>query len=54
MAAAYNGHLQVLQWVKEEFKLTVKDAGAHDNDAFRSAAENGHLHVVQWLNEELR
>ncbi|KAG5184956.1 hypothetical protein JKP88DRAFT_129752, partial [Tribonema minus] len=42
------GHLDVLQWLKEEDLLTEKDLIV----ACRDAAEGGYLDVLKFLNEE--
>ena len=38
---AYNGHLNILQWAKE-------NDCEWSSDICSSAAENGHLHVLKW------
>jgi len=47
--AATNGHLHVLQWLKE-LGLTVKDVEETQN-YFPAVARNGHLHVLHWLKD---
>ncbi|RLN86493.1 hypothetical protein BBJ28_00003703 [Nothophytophthora sp. Chile5] len=44
VAAASNGHLEVLQWLYSDVGVTLT------RGAMRHAAENGHLNVVQWLH----
>jgi len=43
------GHLEVLKWLVDTFKLTIEDARSEDNDAFRCACSHGQLEVLKWL-----
>ena len=43
--AAYNGHLQVLQWLNNHKNCFF------DDYTCQSAAEGGHIHVLDWLKQ---
>ena len=49
--AARNGHIKVLRWLHDTFRLTADDARAYDNYALRYAARYGSLEVLKWLKE---
>jgi hypothetical protein len=64
-AAAFNGHLHVLQWIKESgaqfAPITARGCCLHRRDGcgcfecssiWRGAAMRGHLHVVKWAREQ--
>jgi hypothetical protein len=40
--AASNGHLDLVQWMLEEFKLNKRFV-------YQKAARQGHLHILEWL-----
>jgi hypothetical protein len=47
-----NGHLEVLQYLKEGFGLGKEDARAVDKTTpWGWSAENGHLEVLKYLKE---
>ena len=43
------GHLPVVKYLVDTFKLTASDARADNNEALRWSCENGHLPVVKYL-----
>ncbi|KAI8471350.1 MAG: hypothetical protein J3K34DRAFT_520586 [Monoraphidium minutum] len=47
-AAAEGGHLQVLQWARQQ----QPPCPWGKETCAAAAAENGHLHVLQWLREQ--
>jgi hypothetical protein len=47
--AAKNGQLEVLKWLKDNFKITEFDLKKFNNYAFIMAIKNGHLEVSKWL-----
>jgi hypothetical protein len=47
MCAAWNGHLQIVQWLRAQDPPCPWDSGA-----VTAAAENGHLQIVQWLRAQ--
>ena len=49
--AVKNGHVEVLKWLHETYRLTASDARANENHALREAAENGHVEVLKWLHD---
>jgi len=49
-----NGHLDVVQYLKEQFLLTKDDASSQHNLAFHFACMNGHFDVVKYLLEEFK
>lgn len=49
--AAKNGHLDVLKWLTNKFKLTTTDARSEGEYAFMVAAYHCHLDILQWLAE---
>jgi hypothetical protein len=42
---------EVLQWLKENYNITEKDAKSNKNYAFIEASSNGYLDVLKWLKE---
>ena len=50
--AAYNGHVEVLRFLKNEFGLTAEDARTNNNEALRNAYRNGHIKVVEFFEQE--
>jgi hypothetical protein len=47
--ACAGGHLAVVIFLVERFKLNVKDIRTNDNQAFRWACGEGHYHVAVWI-----
>jgi len=45
--------LQIAQWLRKTFNLTVDDIKAHNNYALNRSLRNHHLHVVQWLHDKI-
>jgi hypothetical protein len=52
--AAFYGHLPVVQYLCENFQLTIQDVRTWNNGALRLAASRGHLPVVQYLCEKFQ
>jgi len=44
--AAAGGHMEVLEWLKSEYKRPITSAAIH------RAAEGGHLEIVKWLRAQ--
>ena len=46
-----NGHLEVVQWLREQ-GVSIHQKANNDWTLLHPAALNGHLEVVQWLREQ--
>ena len=51
IAACEQGHLHVIQFLRDSFGLGTDDARAQDNRALIFACEKGHLEVVRYLHK---
>jgi hypothetical protein len=49
--ASKYGKLEVLLWLVESYRLSIKDVRSRDNEALREAAYGGHLETVRYLVE---
>jgi hypothetical protein len=49
--AAENGHIHILEWLKNKYSLTIQDVRKGNHSAFTRAEYNGHVHVLQWLKD---
>ncbi len=54
--ASLNGHLHILEWLRETYSHTFKLYVDNKYDssipiAISSAAENGHIHVLEWFKK---
>ena len=52
LAAAKNGHLDVLQWSVQRDPPLLAPSGAYKRWIFGNAVFNGHFHVAQWLHAQ--
>jgi len=50
--ACAKGHLNIIEWLVEEFQITVHDIrNYHFNPPIRLACSNGHLEVIKWFQD---